>query len=1053
MTKKKFQSVLSITTAVIMCISLLFPSVPVWAASEGMGWNTSVSQTKTVEQYDSIDGLSGEILYDTSGKRVMACGGEVRQCTENGVTKWYWFGVDDLEKAEGEEKEEGIHLYSSTDLYNWDYEGIMWDIQGAAHPKILYNAEQKQYVMWVSTFEGVSVGVSNSIKGPFTSVSDTGADHVMGFINLYEERPGTAYALYSNFSAMPGSNNSFFLAQLSSDYKKIEGTPQQIQFAGGTLENMEGGILKKDGKYYIVNAGMSQYAVAASLDSEWEVNTLKMWDGTAYKDIVSKNQTSSVFHVKTDNSDEYVCIGDSVGGETEEVRYIWLPIEFFEDGSAALRELSNWKLDGSISGGPENPVLYDSIHGLADEMLYDTEGQKIQACGGEVHQVEENGETKWYWFGEDVPGSSDDASNAVHGIHLYSSSDLYNWTREEDIFKGMSSKEQFETDEYFRTLYGDLSDSEKNMVFECLQNCPTAHPKVLYNEKKRQYVMWVPDFQGAECIAVSDSIKGPFRFVKYCESVTGFVTMYQEKNGAAYVVYQGADGLAIAKLTDDYMDVTDNAQTLTFNGETKLSSAEGAMFKQNGKYYIINAGMKQYAVSDTLAGTWSVHPLQMVSDKGQISGEEDEDYQLNPTSCILPVNTEDGVIYINISDKWDSAAADQTRYVWLPVKFSEDGTIALRELSHWKLEDIQPEEPDVSPIPGMNDSIDGLSGEILYDTAGERVYACGGEVHQVEEDGQTKWYWFGVNDLEMDGQIKQPGIHLYSSTDLYNWVHEGTMGEIGKDCLIAHPKMLYNEQKQQFVMWVELETGGMKVAVSKSIKGPFTLVDGAGNSDITGFINLFKDRDGTAYILYGSRDIYVPGSPETSKLGKVFMAKLSEDYTQVEGASWELQYTDGGTLFNSEGGIFERNGKYYIINAGNPDSDGPQYAVADSLKGPWTVHGIQMWNNEEQKFEDIVSKNQTSNVFQVKTKNEDTYICVGDSVGGEIPEQVRYIWLPVKFFEDGTVALEKLSNWRLELDRPDVEVTEVRLSEESKTLQEGEKYQINATVLPSNASN
>ncbi len=900
--KKKLQKVLHISTAAAVCISLLFPSVPLRAASEAAEQNAAVSRTTISERYDSIDGLSGEILYDTSGKRVMACGGEVRQCTENGVTRWYWYGVDDLEKADGEEKEEGIHLYSSSDLYNWEYEGIMWDIQGAAHPKILYNAEQNQYVMWVSTFEGISVGVSDSMKGPFTSVSDTGADDVMGFINLYEESPGIAYAIYPGSSSMPGQTGSFFAAQLSGDYKKIEGTPQQLRFEGDSLENTEGGVFKKDGTYYIVNAGMTQYATAATLTGEWKVRTLQMWDGAAYKDIVDKNQTSSVFHVKTENSVEYVCIGDSVDGETEEVRYIWLPLEFFEDGTAALRELSNWKLEGMVSGEPETSVLYDSIHGLADEWLYDTEGQKIQACGGEVHQVEEDGVTKWYWFGEDMPESS---GNAVPGIHLYSSTDLYNWTREEDIFKGMSSKEQFETDEYFRNLYGDLSDSEKDIVFNCLKDCPTAHPKVFYNERERQYVMWVPASNGAECIAVSDSIKGPFRFVKYCESVTGFVTAYQESNGAAYVIYQGAKGLAIAKLTDDYMDVAGEAQTLTFHGEAKLESAEGGMFQQNGKYYILNTGTGQYASADTLDGAWSVYPLQMLSDEGKDLGTDNETCNINPTSCILPVHTDNGVIYINISDanKWDSNDANQTRYVWLPVKFSGDGTIALRKLSHWKLDGLRPEEPDVPSFPGTNDSIDGLSGEILYDTEGERVYACGGEVHQVEENGQTKWYWFGVNDLEDDGQKKNPGIHLYSSTDLYNWVYEGTMGEIGKDCSIAHPKVLYNEQEQQYVMWVELASGGMSVAVSKSIKGPFTIVDGAGDSSITGFINLYKDNDGSAYIIYGSRDAYVPGIAETPGNEGVFMARLSEDYTKVEGASRALQYTNSNTLFNSEGGI------------------------------------------------------------------------------------------------------------------------------------------------------
>lgn len=1008
MSKRRLRNVFQAAVAVVLSISLLVPAVPIWAAE---GENV---------QYDSIDGLSGEILYDTSGNRVMACGGEARQFTEDGVTKWYWFGVDDLEKAEGEQKVEGIHLYSSSDLYNWDYEGVMWDIEGSAHPKMLYNEEAQEYVMWVSNAQGrVSIGTSGSIKGPFTPVSDSGTDSIQGFFNLYEEKPGTAYVIYTGYAS-----GGFKMARLSSDYQSIEGQEQQLQFEGDSFVNAEGGIFKRDNKYYIVNAGMTQYAVADSLTGTWKVSTLQMWDGEVYKDIVDKNQTSSVFRVKTETAEEYVCIGDSVGGESGEVRYIWLPLIFSEDGTVALRELSDWKLDNIVPEdpvGPQEPKVYDSIPGLADEQLYDTEGRKMNVCGGEVHQFTEDGETKWYWFGEDVPETYNSAT--VHALHLYSSTDLYNWTREEDIFRGMASKDQFETDDYFKNLYGDLSDSEKDTVFECLKNCPTAHPKVLYNEDSHKYVMWVPALNGKQCIATSDSIKGPFKFIKYCEEVSGFGMMYQESDGTAYGIYQGASGLSMVKLADDYMDIVGSAQPLNYNGGTQLNGSEGAMFKRDGKYYIVNTGTRQYAVANSLRGAWTVHPLLLCNYEGQTS--EIEDGSLNPTSCILQVNTQSGIIYINISDKWNQEALDQAWYVWLPITFLDDGTVALKELSNWKLDDIVPEEPVTPPEPEGYDSIDGLSGEILYDTDGERVYACGGEVHQFTEDGETKWYWFGVNDLEPDGQENHPGIHLYSSTDLYNWKHEGTIDDFGTDYFIAHPKVLYHEAQKKYVMWVSTSKG-VEVATSDSIKGPFTAVENAGQaSSLSGFVNLYQDSGGKAYILYPDEGFVKPGASH------IYMAELSEDYTRIEGTPQALPFTDENGLFAAEGGIFERNGKFYIINAGSPDEFGPQYAVADSLDGPWTLRKMQMWDNEKQEFEDIVKKNQTSDVFHVKTQTIDTFVCVGDSVNGDEEEgEVRYIWLPIKFFEDGTVALEKLSNWKL--DKKDEEVDKQLATEADK---------------------
>ena len=228
MREKSLKKVFCKLTAAVMCISLLTPAVPLQAANDAAERDAveaaPVLGTEASRQYDSIDGLSGDILYDTAGNRVKACGGEVHQFTENGETKWYWFGVDDLEKAEGEEKDEGIHLYSSTDLYNWDYEGKIWNLKDAAHPKVLYNEQTQKYVMWVSTIQEVVGETSSSIKGPVTEVREYTSDPsegtitMFGFINLYEEKQGEAYIFY---------NSS--IAKLTADYTDIECTKEKTE--------------------------------------------------------------------------------------------------------------------------------------------------------------------------------------------------------------------------------------------------------------------------------------------------------------------------------------------------------------------------------------------------------------------------------------------------------------------------------------------------------------------------------------------------------------------------------------------------------------------------------------------------------------------------------------------------------------------------------------------------------------------------------------------------------------------------------------------------------
>ena len=683
---------------------LLSPVVPVQAA----GAASEETRTGNVETYDSIDGLSGEILYDTDGNRVYTCGGEVHKIEENGETKYYWFGVDDLNPGAGwQNNHPGIHLYSSSDLYNWKYEGVMYEKEGElyAHPKMLFNGEE--YVMWVSTgTKGTSTNgtgtnygddlipgptkvlSSKSITGKFTEVEEQPdmGDSYSGFVNLYEEVQGDAYLIhYGNTSGTPGAPpTTICKTKLSSDYKTTVGETQPLNFSGSSLVNAEGGIFKQNGKYYIVNAGMNEYASANSLDGTWTKHTLQMWNGTEKTDIKSKNQTSNVFRVRSGNSDLIVCVGDSVNGGSEP-RYIWLPIKFFGDRTIALWDLSNWKL-GDVEGvepeGPGAPGDYKNIPGLSGRVLYDTDGNKIYACGGEVREVEENGQKKWYWFGVDdlTPG----VPNEHPGVHLYSSSDLYNWH-----YEGVMLKEEGIT---------------------------YAHPKILHNGT--QYVMWVsymsmsstpgggvPSMSGGTTIATSDSITGPFTEVSDSDmkNYQGFINLYEESKGNAWLIYNGSSGtqgqICRKKLNADYTGTVGEDQAFQFSSGG-LSSTEGGIFKKDGKYYMVNSGMREYAVADSFEGSWEKKTLNMWD------GEQFSDIQLpNQTSHVFHVNTQEADTYVCMGDSVGGMSPDPAPvcYIWLPIEFFEDGTIALKKASDWTIPGMEPQKPEETPGPVETD--------------------------------------------------------------------------------------------------------------------------------------------------------------------------------------------------------------------------------------------------------------------------------------------------------------------------------------------------------------
>ena len=62
----------------------------------------------------------GALWLDNTGVHINAHGGGV--LLHNGV--YYWFGEHKIEGDAGNVAHVGVHVYSSTDLYNWKDEGI-----------------------------------------------------------------------------------------------------------------------------------------------------------------------------------------------------------------------------------------------------------------------------------------------------------------------------------------------------------------------------------------------------------------------------------------------------------------------------------------------------------------------------------------------------------------------------------------------------------------------------------------------------------------------------------------------------------------------------------------------------------------------------------------------------------------------------------------------------------------------------------------------------------------------------------------------------------------
>ncbi len=351
------------------------------------------------------------------------------------------------------------------------------------------------------------------------------------------------------------------------------------------------------------------------------------------------------------------------------------------------------------------------------------------------------------------------------------------------------------------------------------------------------------------------------------------------------------------------------------------------------------------------------------------------------------------------------------------------------------------------------------------------------------DDLTGKYYWYGEHHV---GTWPGSSVRVYSSTDLMNWVDEGdaltmipSMDSFTKDPLISsiyagrtdtadifesmrvgriveRPKVIYNDKTKKYVMWMHMEgytnADGTQntsygkaqagVAVSDSPTGPFEYIDDYRldmcPGDQTDYhpsskgyardMNLFKDDDGTAYIIYSSEENLT-----------IYISKLTDDYLDVTG--WHKDdngYNDNGvpirdTTYKSIYGvdytrvfpgaqreapaIFKYNGKYYMLTSGATGWTANQnkYTTADNLFGTWSTLTDPFVRTLPSDPNPLLAFNsQTTCVIPVDSKNG-KFIYVGDNWNGGnfANDAAKYIFLPIEFGQGSDMTIKWYSSWNL----------------------------------------
>jgi hypothetical protein len=290
----------------------------------------------------------------------------------------------------------------------------------------------------------------------------------------------------------------------------------------------------------------------------------------------------------------------------------------------------------------------------------DENGNPINAHGGGVLYYNNT----YYWFGEikkgktwrvaDVTSWEDYRVNAG-GVSCYSSKDLLNWK-----YEGVALMPE---------IKDTASDLHISKVIE--------RPKVIYNKKTHQFVMWMHidkyDYSYARAgVAVSDKPTGPYHYLKSVrpnEQMSRDMTLFQDDDDKAYLIYSSENNktMQVCLLSDNYLDITVMYKRILIGTNREAP----AMFKFQNEYYLITSlctgwdpNKALYAIADSPLGEWTMQ-------NNPCTGPDADSTYHAQSAYVIPVAGKKNE-FIFMADKWNKTDLEDSRYIWLPLHFMDN---------------------------------------------------------------------------------------------------------------------------------------------------------------------------------------------------------------------------------------------------------------------------------------------------------------------------------------------------------------------------------------------
>ncbi|MGG1636088.1 S-layer homology domain-containing protein [Paenibacillus sp. NRS-1760] len=374
-------------------------------------------------------------------------------------------------------------------------------------------------------------------------------------------------------------------------------------------------------------------------------------------------------------------------------------------------DLYNWKNEGVVLPVFNNPSLgdrtYDGLTDASNIPMYIHEDDEL---------YKESGVGFESWRQEQNYGKLDDWNFIPeNGVEKRFYNFAGNMKSPVQTLKKHNTREQIAD---LNALYKDTSIEEKQRLYGLFNwDKVVERPKVVYNEKYDNYVMWWHHdgpmsgkyWTASGGVAVSKSPIGPFKVLDIermpndgwdpdkrgeGDGMLRDMTLYvdDDKDKTAYLVYssEGNGTTIVLKLDDTYTQPAREEHGNAIWAKAHSNGREApTLFKQDDTYYSITSGLTGWNPNPAKYHITG-HPLTWWwEDKGDPFWD---DYKgtthESQSTFVLPYRDKNGNIvrdkFIFMADRWNHGNLSDSRYIWSPLHLdTENKRISMNWQSEW----------------------------------------------------------------------------------------------------------------------------------------------------------------------------------------------------------------------------------------------------------------------------------------------------------------------------------------------------------------------------------